>query len=175
MNIIIVGNSSILLKYNIGHFIDGMDTVCRINDFRIKNLQKYVGSKTTLACIHCFHEGILKGIEKESFDKSDFYLFTAYIDEPNGKPEVVEKFNKKMDLNIQSERVSLFDYANFITLTNKLLSFAENQDEVDIFKKTGPSAGIKVIDFINEKSPNDQIFICGFDPLKKKPLEPLLG
>jgi hypothetical protein len=81
---------------------------------------------------------------------------------------IVNNFNQKNNFEISKEKVSFFKKnSNLISLNHKLLSYAETQMEVDEFKKRGPTSGIKVIDFMNERFPNEQLYICGFDPLKK--------
>ncbi len=44
--VLIVGNSPNILKYEVGNKIDEFDYVIRINDFKTKGFEKYVGSKT---------------------------------------------------------------------------------------------------------------------------------
>ncbi|CAM6087573.1 unnamed protein product [Calypogeia fissa] len=48
----VVGNSGILLKQNLGSFIDSHDAVIRLNNARLRGYQVYVGNKTTISFVN---------------------------------------------------------------------------------------------------------------------------
>jgi len=47
-SILLIGNSPIVLKHEIGDVIDNFDEVVRFNDFETHNYEKFVGTKTTI-------------------------------------------------------------------------------------------------------------------------------
>lgn len=46
--IVIIGNGSSVLDYQIGNIIDSFGTVVRFNSFKINKFEKYVGTKTNI-------------------------------------------------------------------------------------------------------------------------------
>jgi hypothetical protein len=48
MKVILIGNSPSVLSKQHGHTIDQFDIVVRLNDFKTKGYEKYVGSKTDI-------------------------------------------------------------------------------------------------------------------------------
>jgi hypothetical protein len=47
-NVIVVGNGPSILKYEVGAEIDKFDIIIRVNGFRIKGFEKYIGTRTDI-------------------------------------------------------------------------------------------------------------------------------
>ena len=154
MKAIIVGNSASILNRNNGYLIDSFDVVIRLNKFKIKGYEKYVGTKTDIYCSKWLNMSY-------NLDNIELFkeIWLPYPIPPNWWTS--DGNFKEVDLETHNY------YINKFNLNNKLLKYMPSEclpEFEDVFKKTcQPSTGLIAIMMAIKLLSNYTIQYTGFD------------
>lgn len=159
--VIIVGNSCCLLENENGSKIDEFDVVIRFNGYKIKEYEKYVGSKIDISCFGIQGPSAVSDMIKRMYIKKNiqdsnkiwFPIFKA-------KARHQINFIKKMEIDS--------DNIGYITKEIKENLLSKFKKHGFIYKKGyGPTTGMYIIEKALDVFKNGEIYITGFDPGKK--------
>ena len=159
--VIIVGNSCCLLEKENGYKIDEFDVVIRFNGYRIINYEKHVGSKIDISCFgiqgpSAVDSMIRSNYIKKNIQKSNKIWFPIF------KPKARHQINFIKKMEIDSDNIC------YITkeIKENLLSKLKKHGCI-CRKGNGPTTGMYIIEKALDVYKNSEIYITGFDPIKK--------
>jgi|10_taG_2_1085330.scaffolds.fasta_scaffold43452_2 hypothetical protein len=146
-SVCVVGNSSNLLKEDMGSKIDSCDVVIRIQRFKLAGFEKHVGSKTTIASLAWRNYSRIKNsIEYSNIDINKTKLWSAH-------PLVRSR---------ASCAISVLGHNNILQPTSDFYNSIIDKLYSNHWRKV-PSSGIMTIELARNYFQNDDIYICGFD------------
>lgn len=159
--VIIIGNSCCLLENENGSKIDEFDVVIRFNGYKIRNYEKHVGSKINISCFGIQGSSAVDGMIrynhiKKNIQKSNKIWFPIF----KAKDKHQINFIKKME--IETDNIS---YINENIKKNLLSKLKKNGCVCR--KGEGPTTGMYIIEKALDVYKDSEIYITGFDPIKK--------
>jgi len=169
---IIVGNGRGVLDKENGEIINGFDNVVRINQFRIKGYEKYVGTKTDFLFLNC---QCYKYLHLPYYKKKDAQIgrFLKLIEGFNGNRPKDKNFKELFDIFLYNECIE--ETPDINKLKGIILSALLRSDEkINAFKDkiiyiekdmNTNSTGYNAIKYFLKN--NYQVTITGFDFFSK--------
>lgn len=162
-NVIIVGNGKSVLNCKNGHVIDSFDAVVRLNRFKIKGYEDFVGNKTDIVAVNeqCF-KWLLQ--TKEEYDNEYKERYRKFLLEHNN---LLSKFKNEDVLNGFEQNYYFEpiknDYKNILILFSNHEIIPETIKHKCLFPKNlnKYSTGYLTIEYFLEK--NFNVTITGFD------------
>ncbi|MAH43779.1 hypothetical protein CL614_08745 [archaeon] len=151
--ICVIGNSPNVLEEELGEKIDSCDVVIRIQAFKIKSFEKYIGSKTSVIALSWVTKEKMSDA-LENCGVNDFMSIEYWSSRPleNFRLKVCQDVLGHIDVKNPSHRA-------WQHLVNEIYSS---------FWRKQPGSGIVVLEMALETFPQSQIFFCGFDSTKEK-------
>jgi hypothetical protein len=154
--ICVIGNSPNVLEEELGEKIDSCDVIIRIQKFKTRGFEKYVGSKTTVVAFAWRDvKQIMSCIDYAALDIDSTIFWSTY---PLIHGHVHERH----------ETVAhILGHTNILQPSSELYMKVLNEHYSDFWNKR-PSSGIMTIELALQEYSNHQIFICGFDSTLEK-------
>ena len=127
MKIVVIGNGSSVLDFELGHLIDKFDEVVRFNLFEIEGYEKHVGTKTTT---WFRNSGPMPERDESQFEK----VIVQTVDFPNEWTDhsVYERYERVSDETIQEIRTVVDTPLNLSTGIQALGHFTRNHGQIFI-------------------------------------------
>ena len=135
--ILIIGNSPSILKNKYGNEINKFSEIARINNYKINNYQKFLGSKTTI-----WINGANKYLKKPKIIPQNIIVLIPYEILKNKYERVIKRTPKRLKLNpnqfsiINKEKIKNYEKLSGInrpsTGLNTILWSIENYKKVII-------------------------------------------
>ena len=124
--VILIGNGTSVLDYELGSAIDAYKTVVRFNNFQTKNYEKHVGTKTNV-WFTCGEK------HKQSINDFDSVVFHSWADEQNCS---IYKNLKKLrpdTIKLQQRHIENTQVKYPSTGLLAIMYFLEKQDSITIY------------------------------------------
>tara|TARA_Y100001970_G_C14171821_1_gene824599 strand:- start:460 stop:1065 length:606 start_codon:yes stop_codon:yes gene_type:complete len=111
--ILIIGNGNSVIKNELGEYINKYNYIARINNYKIKGYEKYLGEKTDI-----WLNGANSKLNKRNKYPEEILVFIPSLILDAKKNEVIEHVSKRLKLNYDKFKVvpknEIIEYENII-------------------------------------------------------------
>jgi hypothetical protein len=153
--IIVIGNGTSVLNYQMGELIDSFREVVRFNDYQTKGYESFIGSKTTIWA----RSNSKRTREREWLSYKNVIIASPEWNFGNIKNIIKDKSNAIVIPKEQS-----LDLQNELELPGRVVKRGE------MSKRGWPSTGLLILNYLLKY--NKFVYIYGFDCFKKEGGDP---